>query len=93
MNLKIEQQLAVKTAREFLSGKINFEELLDSFPDDTDDKDINELFDLIEHQPKLGGFLGVNEESYNRYILSIERVIERIENKIKNNETTTKPIS
>ncbi|MBC5773156.1 hypothetical protein H8S95_03700 [Pontibacter sp. KCTC 32443] len=80
---KTNLKLALETAREFIAGKIDFKQLNDNFPDDTDDKDINELFDLIEHQPKLGGFFGVSQETYDQYNQSIDRVLERLEGRIK----------
>ena len=45
------RHLAAKLARQFFSEQITFQELVDNYPVDTKDKDIDKLFDLIEHQP------------------------------------------
>ena len=45
----------------------------------TGDDEIDSLFDLIEHQPKLGGFLGVGQSTYDDYNSEIFRLIKKIE--------------
>ncbi|NDK54286.1 hypothetical protein [Pontibacter fetidus] len=80
---KTNLRLALETAKEFIAGKIDYKQLNDNFPDDTNDKEINELFDLIEHQPKLGGFLGVSQETYDQYNQNIDRILKRLEERIK----------
>ena len=63
MDKQKDLQSALDAAREFLNEKISFEEFLSVYPDDSDDKEVNELLDLIELQPKLGGFFGVSQKN------------------------------
>jgi len=44
-----------------------------------EDPVIAELVDLIEHEPKRGGFLGVSESEWAEYRSSIERAIQKVE--------------
>jgi len=76
--------LALEAAQNFLNEKISFDEFLTIYPDDTDDKDIDALFDLLEHQPKLGGFLGVSQKTYDLYSQRINEVLKRIDERLKN---------
>ncbi len=41
---------------------------------------IDELVDLIEHEPQKGGFLGVKEKEHEAYLKQIFGVIERWSN-------------
>ncbi len=58
---------------------ISYEQFVDLYPTDTGDDEIDSLFDLIEHQPKLGGFLGVRQSTYDNYNSEIFRLIKKLE--------------
>jgi hypothetical protein len=68
-----------KAARELYAGQITFDQLLELAPEQDKDELIDELVDLIEHEPQRGGFLGVKEKEHDAYIKQIFEVIERLE--------------
>lgn len=43
------------------------------------DKLIDKLIDLIEHEPKRGGFMGLNEKEWQKYQSSIQDAIAELE--------------
>ena len=47
-----ERKLASITARKMMAGEISFKQFVDEFPEGSKDEQIEELFSLIEHQPK-----------------------------------------
>lgn len=44
----------------------------------TDDKKIEVLVDLIEHEPKRGGFMGVNENEWAEYQAQVAEAIDAL---------------
>ena len=63
--METDRNIAAKLARDFYAGKINFKEFCLKFPDNKNrDKNIDELYDLIEHEPKKGGLLGIDGLNY-----------------------------
>jgi hypothetical protein len=44
----------------------------------TGDKSLDEIFDLIEHEPKKGGFLGVNPETHLNYRKKIQELVSKV---------------
>jgi hypothetical protein len=76
------RQLAEKT-RQYQSGNLSWQELIDllesAYEENTDDEYIFKLYNLIEHQPKRGGFLGVNEVDWQNYQSAIENILNRFE--------------
>jgi hypothetical protein len=55
------------------------------------DEDISKLVDLITHEPKSGGFLGVKQSVHDRYMTKIWCLIEKLEKEGEN--TSSKPAS
>jgi hypothetical protein len=78
MDSKKNRQSASQLAQQFLNGQITFKQFVDNYPMNTKDRDIDSLFDLIEHQPKLGGFLGVSQSTYDKYNSDIYELIENL---------------
>lgn len=70
---------AARAARQLLAKDIDFGQFLREFPDDVIDDDIDELLDQMEHEPKVGGLLGVSEETHRGYIRKTVALIERLE--------------
>jgi hypothetical protein len=66
-------------ARGLYSGGVSFEEFMDSVPEMGSDELIDELVDLIEHEPKKGGLFGASEKEHSRYIQRIFATIEKLE--------------
>ena len=52
---------------------------MDDTADFRDDELIDELVDLIEHEPKRGGFMGVTEKEWYEYQQSIQDAIAVLE--------------
>ena len=66
-------------ARKLYAKEISFSEFLNETPEQDEDELIDELVDLIEHEPKKGGILGVKEKEHDMYLKNIFNVIERLE--------------
>ena len=73
------RQKAARLAQQLLREEITYNHFVDEYPEDTHDKDIDILFDLIEHQPKRGGILGVNDKDYQHHIDKIQTIIQILE--------------
>ena len=79
MKTQTYRQIASRLAQEIMGKKISYQQFVDQYPTDTGDDEIDSLFDLIEHQPKLGGFLGVRQSTFNNYNSEIFRLIKKLE--------------
>ena len=53
--------LAVKLTEELFSDKISFDKFIIAFPEDDDDEELTELFDLIDNEPPVNAFGGNNK--------------------------------
>jgi hypothetical protein len=73
-----DRKIAARLAKELYEGKITFSEFLTAVPDDATDDDIAELIDLITHEPKRGGFMGVSTAEHERYLAKINLLIEKL---------------
>lgn len=69
---------AAEAGRAYLSKNLSWEEFMDQFADSNDDL-ISDLVDLIEHEPKRGGFLGVNETQWVEYQTQVKAAIAALE--------------
>ena len=83
------EELALGLAQNYLRGNINFEQFIEEYPENTNDKDVDLLFDLIEHEPKIDGLLGVGRIDFEQYRQKIKKVIIRLEERIINKKRTT----
>ena len=79
MNTLNDRKLAAKLGRQIMEEKISFSQFSEEFPKDKNDSEIFNLFDLIEHQPKQGGFWGLSKKKFELYNLNIMRTIENLE--------------
>ena len=79
MNTLEDRKLAAKLGRQIMEEKISFSQFSKEFPKDKTDAEIVNLFDLIEHQPKQGGFWGLSKKKFDLYNLNIMRTIEYLE--------------
>jgi hypothetical protein len=75
---ELRKQIAV-LARQLYENKITFDEFLSKTSDQDQDELVDELIDLIEHEPQKGGLFGVNEKEHQKYITQIFTIIERLE--------------
>ena len=77
----IDKNLRSKVAalvEDFYRGKIDYKELSLAIPENNSDKDIQELLDLIEHEPKVGGLLGVSQEEHRQVKSKIDSIVEKL---------------
>jgi hypothetical protein len=75
-----DRKIAANLARDLYAGKIDFNKFCLNYPENSGDGDIAELYDLIEHQPKSGGLLGVDNSTHLLHIAEINRFINKLEN-------------
>lgn len=45
----------------------------------TDDEDVSEIVDLIEHEPKVGGLFGISPKEHDEYMQRILQLIHKLE--------------
>ncbi|MGH9867649.1 MAG: hypothetical protein ACREAA_05735 [Candidatus Polarisedimenticolia bacterium] len=68
-------------AQEYFDGSIDFTTFLTRLPDeatDSSDPDIEELIDLVEHEPGVG-FLGLSLTEHAEYRRQMSNVIKRLQ--------------
>jgi len=75
-----DRKKAAKLARDFYAKNIDFKEFCLSYPENSGDDEIDELYYLIEHEPKAGGPFGVDNSRHQMHIAEINRFIEKLEN-------------
>ncbi len=80
--IDIQRRRVADLARNFLAGNLSWKEFMASIPE-TDDDLIGEVVDLIEHEPKRGGLLGVKENEWLNYQADIRSAIEVLEQSVK----------
>jgi hypothetical protein len=61
-----------------IAGRIEWDDFAADFGDAGDPR-VAELFDLIAHEPVVGGFWGVTRLQYRSYRATIERLIAELE--------------
>jgi hypothetical protein len=67
-----------RLAAEYLAGRVSFADFMQAAPEDTEDEEVAELIDLIEHEPKRGGFLGASPEEHDRHMARIGELARSI---------------
>lgn len=63
----IERAKIGQLAQDYLEKHMSFADFMLGMPDQRSGEDVAELIDLIEHEPKMGGLLGVSPEEYDRH--------------------------
>jgi len=71
-----DRKLAAKLAEDLLNKKIDFNTFITEYPDS--DPEIFKLFDLIEHEPKVGGIFGVSKAHHDAHITEIKNLVEKL---------------
>ena len=69
---------AAAAARAYLEKKISRDTFMEEFSGSRDER-IQELVDLIEHEPKVGGFFGANAVEWSHYQSALVEVIVLLE--------------
>jgi len=73
-----DRKLTARLAKELYAGEITFDDFLMQAPEDDTDEEISELIDLITHEPKKGGFMGVSPKEHDKYMEEIKELIEKL---------------
>jgi hypothetical protein len=76
--LILPRQRAAEDARAYLYGELSWEQFIELFANNEDEL-IGDLVDLIEHEPKRGGLLGVNEKQWAQYQSQLSSAIAALE--------------
>ena len=69
---------AAAAGREVMVNTLSYDEFMQRFGD-CDDELISDLVDLIQHEPKRGGFLGVGEKRWAQYQSQIATALAALE--------------
>lgn len=65
----------------YFKNEISYEDLMTASPEDlTGDKDLDEILDLIEHEPKKSGFLGVDTKTHLDHRKKIQELVSKASN-------------
>ena len=67
-----------RLAELYLAGRMSFADFMKAAPEDPQDEHVAELIDLIEHEPKRGGFLGASPEEHDRHRARIRELARSI---------------
>ena len=63
-------------AQAVIEGRLKYWDFVDGLPEGTDqDELVAELIDLIEHEPKVGGFLGMSAKEHAKYMVRVHEII------------------
>jgi len=73
------RKMAARLARQLYSLEISIKELQTQYPKNTQDQDIDRLFDLIEHEPKVGGLFGASKAKHKAHLDTIFELIKELE--------------
>jgi hypothetical protein len=79
---EVRRQVAA-LARDLYAGAITFEQFMSKVQDAAEcpDKDVRNLIDLVEHEPTVGGLLGVNKAEHQQYMESVFALIDELSGK------------
>ncbi len=77
-DFKVLRHDAAEAGRAYLSSSLSWDEFMERLAGSKDEL-VSDLVDLIEHEPKRGGFLGVNEEQWARYLSQLSSAIAALE--------------
>lgn len=68
---------AAAGVKAYYAGELSLGNLIAQFPI-CGDAEIDELMDLVEHEPKCGGFFGASEDYYAFHMGEIHRLIDAL---------------
>jgi len=75
LSASVRSQIAAQ-AKDVIEGRLTYWNFIDGLPTEHDqDELIAELVDLIEHEPKVGGFLGVSAKEHANYMARVHEII------------------
>ncbi len=74
-----DRQKAAALARDLYANKIDFNTFIMTVAGEDTDEDISELVELITHEPKSGGSLGVKKSVHDEYMTKIWSLVKKLE--------------
>ena len=76
-DIHILRRRVAQAAREYQANNMTWNAFIGKYGE-YEDKLIGELVDLIEHEPKRGGFMGANEKEWAEYQQQVEQAISAL---------------
>lgn len=76
--VKLQRRRAADAARAYQEKKLSWEQFMEEFGA-IEDALIGEFVDLIEHEPKRGGFMGASEKAWGEYQAEVAVIIAKLE--------------
>ena len=68
------------SARHVRAGSLSFLDFVKQIGSyETGDELVDELIDLLEHEPAEGGWFGVGRQVHSEYVAEIDRIIEQLD--------------
>jgi len=61
-------------AKLYLAGRMSFADCMRAVPKESEDDDVEELIDLIVHEPKRGGFFGASPEEHDEHMERVRKL-------------------
>ncbi len=77
-DLNVQRRRAAEAARAYIEERLSWQNFIDEFGK-SEDRLIGVLVDVIEHEPKRGGFLGANEKEWAEYQAEVLSAIVALE--------------
>ncbi|MBB6326655.1 hypothetical protein FHS59_002283 [Algoriphagus iocasae] len=74
-----DKETASQLTRALLKRQISFDKFVEEFPEDENDKDIFDLFDLIEHEPGKTGIFGVSVSRHKNHMDFVYDLIYKLD--------------
>jgi hypothetical protein len=78
LSASVRSQIASQ-AKDVVEGRLQYWDFVNGLPAEHDqDELIVELVDLIEHEPKVGGFLGTSAKEHAEYMARAHEIITQL---------------
>jgi hypothetical protein len=75
LSASVRSQIASQ-AKDVIEGHLEYWDFINGLPPEHEqDELIAELVDLIEHEPKAGGFLGMSAKEHAKYMARVHEII------------------
>jgi len=69
---------AAEMAREYRAGRVSWVAFMDAFAESSDEL-VADLVDLIEHEPRRGGLLGISDGRWAEHESAVQAAIDALE--------------
>jgi hypothetical protein len=65
-------------AEQLFAGDLGYREFIARMPESPDNDDVAALIDLIVHEPRVGGPMGVSESEHDEYLARVDELIVKL---------------